>query len=287
MRPLTAALLVLCCTTWASPARAGRSTVVLAPLGSLGIGAQDTARVERWLYAALGGVSGVRIVGSGQLKKLLDVPQHAECTASAVCLGKLARRVNVELVVAGDVGQLGGGFIVYLRLITAKGEQVRAISGVLEPERALRATARGLAHQLLAPDRYTGTLQVDAGVRDAWIYLDGRRVGRSPMEPLAVSVGTHALRVTHAAHHDFVRFVQVRFEETTEIAAELSPVPVQSTRMKLRSPVRVLEDRELPWYRRIWAVAAMGAVVATAAAVIVAVIPKGASGDREVVVNRP
>lgn len=198
--------------------------------------------MQRWLYAALGNVSGFRFVGAARFNRLLARPQHADCAASADCLGKIARRVGVERVVAGDVGKLGGGYIVYLRVVTAEGKQLRAVSGVLEPEKGLRAVARGLAYQLLAPDRYAGKLKVDVAVRDAWIYLDGRRVGRSPMAPLVVGVGTHALRVTHSAHHDYVRFVRVEFEDTTELTARLVPVPVQSTRMKLAAPVRVLRD---------------------------------------------
>ena len=106
-----------------------------------------------------------------------------------------------------------------------------------------------------------GELAISVNVDNAWLYIDGRRVAKSPVKKLPVTVGTHALRLTHEAHRDYVRFVRVKFEQTTAVDVKLDPVPVASRKMKLAKRVRVLKDHELPWYRRWWVVAGMGAAL--------------------------
>jgi hypothetical protein len=180
--------------------------------------------------------------------------------------------------------------MVYLRLFDRNGEQVRAVSGVLDPRRSgLRRAAQILAHRLLVPKRYTGDLRVEVDVPNAWIYLDGRRVARSESGHLpGIPVGTHALRVTHEAYRDFVRFVEIEFKEETRVKVELSAYPVKAEEMRLtdEDQGRTLTDDELPWYRRWWAVAAFGGVIFAAATTTAALLIKGTvDRDQELVVR--
>ena len=45
-------------------------------------------------------------------------------------------------------------------------------------------------------------------------------VGKSPLAPQTLSVGTHALRVTHPEYRDFVRFVDVEFDTPAAVKVD-------------------------------------------------------------------
>jgi hypothetical protein len=262
---------------------------VVAPLNPLGIDPQEALKVQRWVAAALATVPGHRWLVTRRLKRVLSQPRYRDCEADSVCMAKAAGKVGADLVVTGDVGSMSGAFMVYLRLISRDGSTVRAVNGVLDPgSRGLRDTARGLAFRLLAPGQYTGAIKVEVDVPNAWIYLDGRRVARSPEGHLeGISVGTHALRVTQEAYRDFVRFVKVEFGKTARVRVKLSAFPVGTGEMRLVGDnPRPLTDSELPWYRRWWAVAGFGAVVLAATTTTVALLANRAiSRDSEVVVR--
>ncbi|MCC6751898.1 MAG: PEGA domain-containing protein [Deltaproteobacteria bacterium] len=263
------------------------ATVLLAPLGELGIKPDEARQVQRWLQAAFSGLPAHRILGPGRVERQLQKRSHLDCLERPRCVAQLARQVGAELVVTGDVGSVGGGFVVYLRLLDGEGRQLRAVSGVLDPRRAVRDAARELGYQLLLPERYVGALDVRVDVAGAWIYVDGRRLGRSPAPPLSgLAVGPHALRVTHPSYRDFVRFVKVELDGSLRVDVTLSAFPVLAREMRLTRPkVRPLTSRELPWYRRWWAVAAFGAVVTAATATVIAVIPRPVGRDAELVVR--
>jgi hypothetical protein len=270
-----------------SPVRAQRSGVI-APLNPLGISPQEARRVQRWVTAAATSIREYRWLASSRLARVLRQAQYRDCQAEVGCLASAGQRVGADVVVAGDVGSLSGAYMVYLKLVDG-GKVARTVNGVLDPQkRGLRDTVRGLAFQLLAPEQHVGTIEVKVDVPNAWIYLDGHRVARSPRGSLErIKVGTHALRVTHEAYRDFVRFVKVGFRETREIQVELSAFPVGSGRMKLVKDhgSRPLSDSELPWYRRWWAVAGFGAVVLAATTTAVALLAnRSISRDSEAVV---
>jgi hypothetical protein len=285
IRALTLAFL-LC----ALPGTAGARVAVVAPFGGLGVPATEAGKVQRWVEAALSGVPGSRWLAPGRLAKLLrSSPRYVGCEAEPRCLGGLARQLGAEWVVSGEVGSLGGGFMVYLRLHDGQGRTLRTVNGVLEPDReGLRDTARGLAYRLLQPEKYSGSLEVSVDVPNAWIYLDGKRVGRSPSPRIDdLGVGPHALRVTHEAYRDFVHFINVGFGETTTVAVKLTAYPVHTEQMPLVEYTdRTLTDRELPWYRRWWALTAFGAVLLAGTATTAAILlQRSAHHDAQITVH--
>ena len=128
------------------------------------------------------------------------------------------------------------------------------------------------------------TAKID--VAKATVYIDGRKVAWSSDKPLTLSVGTHALRVTHEEYRDFVRFVDVKFDETTAIDANLTAFPVVTDEMRQKNrpaPVGPVDAR--PWYREWWAIAGFGVVVVTTAVIVGYAIGGGIDADDEVTVG--
>lgn len=281
------ALLLLLLGASSSAARA--NPVALAPLGGLAVEASEVRKVERRLRAALSRLSGFRLLPREWLAGPLRAPGNYDCRDRPECLGPLAARHGARQVISGNVGEIGGEYVVYLKLITRAGATLRSVSGVLaSAEGAESRATRALLLQLLDPDRHCGALRIVVNVDDAWMYLDGRRVarGRAAFVP-CVPVGTHALRITHEARQDDVRFVPIEFEQTSLVRAHLGAVLSHTKEMKLRRADAPMTDAELPWYRRVWAVAAFGALVTAAVATTVALLPRSIEADREVEVGVP
>lgn len=280
-RAISSLFFALVGLTAAGSARA--STVTFAPLAGLGIEGAEVKKVSRWLRAAVTSLPAVRLRGSRKLARALA--KSPGCAAEESCVAKIAQRQRLERVVLGHVGSIGGAYVVYLRVLDAQGTITRRANGLLDPRQRLRASARALLVRLLLPERYVGKLSVDVNVKGAWVYLDGERVGRGPKVKLdRVAAGTHALRITHDAHRDFVRFVRVDFGRQVKVAAQLERIEVQSRDMRLAG-MKPLTDAELPWYRRWWAVTTFGVILVAATTTVVALIPKPTARDRTVTVQ--
>lgn len=270
---------------------AGAPVGVVAPLNPLGIDAAEAAKVQRWITAAVAAVPDHRWLATSRLEKLLRSPRQRGCSSDSLCLAAQARKIGAGQVVSGDVGSLSGAYMIYLRLVSSDGTTVRTVNGVLDTRKpGLRDAARALVHKLLVPELYHGTITPTVDVPNAWIYLDGQRIARSPTRPLTkISVGTHALRVTHESYRDFVRFVQVGFGDDIQVQVTLSAFPVRGAEMLLVDGEKQgpLADHELPWYRRWWAVTTFGAVLLAATTATVAVLASRSVGRDSEVVVRP
>ncbi|HJZ84145.1 MAG TPA: PEGA domain-containing protein [Polyangia bacterium] len=281
-----------------APARAALRYAVY-PLGSLALEPQELARVERALVAGLAVVPEARVLERKAVERMLTERRNtrlALCEGDLPCLAAVGKALGVDRVIAGEAGGLGGsGFVLYLRVVeAASGKEVASMSAVLKgDDRGLRASAREAAFRLIAPERYLGRLSIKADVPGASVYIDGQRVATLPSPPLPLAVGPHALRLSHEAYRDFMRFVDIEFDKTTEISAGMTAFPVISEQMRargVRDPVpgggNEVEDGRA-WYRRWWAVTAFGVVLAAATTAIVIGAADRIDADYRVKVGPP
>ena len=76
---------------------------------------------------------------------------------------------------------------------------------------------------------------------------------------IELPVGTHALRVTHPAYHDFLRFLDVEFDKTLPVDVNMAAYPLAEGEMTERqrrgSP---LAHKPIPWWRTWWALSLAG-----------------------------
>jgi hypothetical protein len=279
---------ILCAAGVARADEPAARTVLVAPLTSLG--EQDTSKTAKQIQAdlekAVGEVPGTTVIGS---KAALDKVKKAKrpelkvCEGDVACLTELGKLLGAELVVAGEAGGLGDVQVVYLELVdVAKAKGVR--STTLEVGDTAAGGALGAAYRLLAPERFAGTLTLDIDTPGATIYVDGKRVGKSPAKPIPQYVGTHALRVTHPEYRDFVRFVDVGFDADTKVEVALQQFPIVQTELAgtgVRRPVGGVSylDRPTPWYRKWWAIATFSGIVMIGAAATAGVIADGVDAD--------
>jgi hypothetical protein len=276
----------------AAPAAPARR-VVVAPLTGLSDGGPDLGPVQTLVGTGLAGVPGVTIIPDKEMRAALRKAKRKDlesCEGNDACLAELGKLVGAQVVVAGDVGELSGGLVAYLMAVdVATGKELGSTTAVLDGDAAAKQKeARAAAFRLLAPAAYVGKLALSVDVPGAVIYLDGKQLGKSPAAPVAASVGTHALRVTHEEYRDFVRFIDVRFDATTKLDVNLKQFPVVSDQMVEREHLPGQPsgpERPRPWYRKGWAIAGFGGVLLVATVVTVAVLASGVDADREVTVG--
>lgn len=277
----------------APPAKPTR--IALAPLSTLG--AEDTSaaakKLESELARELGAASGARVVAgddvAGEIKKAKK-PLLRACDGDAGCLTELGKLMGASHVVFGEVGGLGNVQVVYLVLVDVQsGKEVRRAQ--VQMDVAQEGGVKGGAVRLVDPDGYTGRLVITTPVKDAVIYVDGRRVGKSPAPAVALPVGPHALRVTHPEHRDFVRFVEVGFDQDTPVAVDLTPygaveTELGATEVGPKSNVTYVDGKP-KWYRQWWAIAGFSAAALTGAVIIGVATADGVDFDASGTVKPP
>jgi hypothetical protein len=283
-------------TALAAAAPAKPTRIAVAPLSTLG--AEDTSaaakKMEAELARELAAVSGAKVVAGAdvieEIKKAKK-PILRACDGNAGCLTDLGKLMGASHVVFGEVGGLGDVQVIYLVIVdVASGKEVRRTQ--VQMAAAEQGGIKGGAVRLVEPERYTGRLVVTTPVKDAIIYVDGRRVGKSPAPATPLPVGPHALRVTHPEHRDFVRFVEIGFDTDTPVAVELTPYAVIDSEMGVTDngkPVSNVTYVDAPprWYRQWWAIAGFGAVALTGAVIIGVATADGVDFDASGTVKPP
>ena len=123
-----------------------------------------------------------------------------------------------------------------------------------------RDAMRGALMRILDPHRYTGRL-ARAPRRP------GRARCRSTGAPrqtgiTELPVGTHALRVTHPAYHDFLRFLDIDYDKTLSVDVNLAAYPLAEGEMTERQRRGLpIPQQRVPWWRTWWALTLAGVAV--------------------------
>ena len=278
----------------------GPRIIAVAPLSTLGNESIDatTASVTSDVEAAIASQPGITIVHAAEVLaaiKKAKRPQLRSCDGDAHCLASLGALVGADGIVFGELGGLGAAQVVYLSVINVKSaSEERSTNFQVSHDAAASSDdggAVGAAVRLFTPERYVGKLALTIDVAGASVFINGTLVGKSPVPPQSLPVGTHALRITHPEFHDFVRFVDIKFDKTESLTAGLQGFPV--IRTDLNSPIADGHSSSTavmvgpPWYRRWWAVTAFGVLLLGATAIAVGVATDGLHYDYSRPVSAP
>lgn len=261
----------------AAPARAER-TVAIAPLSTLG--AEDTSaavkKLTTQLEAAVAGLGGTKVVSAVQVADAIrraKKPQLKACEGEAACLAELGRLVGAQIVIAGEVGGLGDAKVVYLGATdVGAGKELRSTT-LAVGARQDDGGPQGAVVRLLDPERYRGTVRFALDVTGATVYVNGSKAAPSPKGELPLPVGTHAVRVTHPEYHDFVRFIDVTYGKTSDVAVTMQQYPIVRRDLQGK-PINTdgVAYVDPPWWRRWYVVAPAAVGLAIITGVVVAAI---------------
>lgn len=193
-----------------------------------------------------------------------------ECTGEDRCLAGIGKKLGVDVVVAGTVGQLGDNYVLTIKAVdvaTARTLQ-RIQSDPLrgQPDELIEGV-RIAAYRLLAPDQLHGAIQVQTDLIGAEVALDGKPLGKTPLPRGGVigklALGKHRLRVVAAASEQpYDDEIEVHFQKISPVVVRLVP---STEVVGVGAAVRV-ERR--PFYTRTWFLVTAGVAALAAGAAI-------------------
>ncbi len=201
-----------------------------------------------------------------------------KCQGANHCLAKIGRLLRARYIVSGTLASLGQDYVVRLKMVSSSSAKtVRGTTEVMSGQKEqLIEAVRVAAYRLLAPERLTGSLQVLVNIAGATIYMDGKRVGVSPLRHALrdLAVKKHTFRITHPDHLDFIRKVKVRFQKTTIVRVKLKKPKVSPVRKGAGPLPPVVKDAITPWYSRWWFWTIVGVVAVGAGAAAGILVPR-------------
>ncbi|MCW5802405.1 MAG: PEGA domain-containing protein [Deltaproteobacteria bacterium] len=230
---------------------------------SLGIDAELVARLENLFRLELDRLDKQPLTTRREIERAVTAEQR-NCTGEEKCLAAIGKKLGVDIVVTGTVGQLGNAYVLDIKAVdAATAKQVQRISS--DPLRGspdeLIDSVRVAAYKLLAPDQLHGAIQVQSDLIGAAVFVDGNARGKTPLPNLGVvpkmRLGRHKLRVEAAGYAAFEEEVDVRFQKVSQVLVRLLPsnasVPNGVTRVVAKKPI----------YTKTWFIvgASLGAVL--------------------------
>lgn len=254
-----------------APALAHADRVVaIAPLSTMG--AEDTSAGTRTLTAqieaAVAALPGTKVVRAQQVAdaiKKAKKPQLRACEGDAACLAELSALVGAPIVISGEIGGLGESKVVYLAA-SENGVELRSTTLAIGAKDDGGGPS-GAVVRLLAPEGYRGTLRFAIDVTGASVFVNGSKATLSPRGEVVLPVGAQAVRVTHPEYHDFVRFIDVPYGKTVDVAVGMQQYPISRQDLAGKPINRDrIEYLDPPVWRRWYVVgpAAVGLTVLTA-----------------------
>ena len=193
-----------------------------------------------------------------------------DCTGEDRCLAAIGKKLGVDVIVAGTVGQLGDNYVLTIKAVDVA--NARALQKIQsdplrgQPDELIEGV-RVAAYRLLAPGQLQGAIQIQTDLIGAEVRLDGELRGKTPLPGNGVigklALGKHRLRVV-APDHDqpYEDDVDVRFQKVSPVVVRLVP----STQVIGTGKIERVERR--PFYTRTWFIIAAGVAAAGLGAAI-------------------
>ena len=236
------------------PSAIGRSIAVLG-FDALGMAADKVARLEALFRMELERLAGAPSPSPREIARLLRGTPLVRCGGENTCLAAIGKRLSVQVVVTGNVAQLGDSHVINIKAIDAvSGKELRRIRS--DPLRGtpdeLIDAVRVAAYRLLAPERLLGSVTVLADIAGAEVRLDGRPIGKTPL-PRAIErvpLGKHRLEVVADGYSPFADDVEVRFQKTSRVLVTLAPEAIRP-RLDLARRGRA-QPAPRRWYDSTW-----------------------------------
>jgi hypothetical protein len=193
-----------------------------------------------------------------------------DCTGEDRCLAAIGKKLGVDVIVTGTVGQLGDNYVLTIKAVdvaTARPLQKIQSDPLRGQPDELIEGVRVAAYRLLAPDQLHGAIQIQTDLVGAEVALDGVPLGKTPLPAGGVigklALGKHRLRVAAASYEQpYDDVVEVHFQKISPVVVRLVP----STQAIGTGKIERIESS--PFYTRTWFLVAAGvAAVGLGAAV--------------------
>ncbi len=203
-------------------------TVALMPLTSMGSSDAALDAVQRVLLAEVQKLLAGRLISPHDLLNQDPTTQaaFASCEGMVACLVEVVGGLGWDAFVVGNVAGIGSDRIIKLKLIDVRTgqEMKRSSEKVYDDEAALIRSMRKAAVELLAPERFVGTLELVALQPGVQILVDGALLGTTPLanSRTDVRVGLHAVEATGEGLVPFTTMVELTYGESKTVTVNLA-----------------------------------------------------------------
>ena len=227
---------------------------------ALGIDPELVARLETLFRMELDRLDKQPMPSRREIDRAIT-GEARDCTGEDRCLAAIGRKLGVDVILAGTVGQLGDNYVLTIKSVdvaTAKSLQKIQSDPLRGQPDELIEGVRVAAYRLLAPGQLHGAIQVQTDLVGAEVQLDGARIGKTPLARNGLigelALGKHRLRVSDVASlHPYEDDVEVHFQKVSPVVVRL----VASTQVTGTGKVERVERH--PFYTRTWFIVAAGA----------------------------
>ena len=226
---------------------------------ALGIQPEIVGQLETLFRMELDRLAKAPMPSRRDVERQITADQR-DCTGEEKCLAAIGKKLGVDVVVTGTVGQLGDSYVLNIKAVdVATGKQLQRIQS--DPLRGtspdeMIETVRVAAYKLLAPTQIHGALQIQTDLVGASVQLDGKAVGKTPLPNQGVlrklPLGKHKLRVEAQGYAPFDDDVDVHFQKVSQVVVRLLP----STEVIGTGKVTRVERH--PFYTRTWFIVTVG-----------------------------
>lgn len=155
-----------------------------------------------------------------------DQKTSTTCQQDAACLHEAAVARQVDLLGAGYVTRVDGGFKLALTVVneTEPSFKRRVSEDLLGDKENIFASLDRLLRSAFAPHTLAGAIMVRGTPIGAHVYIDGVRRGTIPLDApiLGIVEGRHNVEVRKDGYFPLTQPVDVYFKELTQIEIDLS-----------------------------------------------------------------
>jgi hypothetical protein len=225
-------------------------------LDALGIDEERVARLEALLRNELEQLTGKRLPTRRQIELAIGKTPLEGCSGETRCLAAIGKRLDVQMMVFGNVASLGDAYVMNIKVVdAAEAREIRRVES--DPLRGnpddLIESVRVAAYRLLAPERLLGSLAVLADITGASVEVDGKAVGQTPLKaPVReLPLGPHRLKVSGVDYKPFEQVVEVRFQKTTRVVVRLATPPETALGRNL-TETKTAPPPPRRWYQKTW-----------------------------------
>ncbi|HEY0193745.1 MAG TPA: PEGA domain-containing protein [Kofleriaceae bacterium] len=185
-----------------------------------------------------------------------------DCTGEERCLAAIGKKLGVEIIVTGTVGQLGDNYVLTIKAVDVAGgktlQKIQSDPLRGQPDELIEGV-RVAAYRLLAPAQLLGALQIQTDLVGAAVELDGQALGKTPLASNGVigklALGKHHLKVVSPAYaQPYEDDIEVRFQKVSPVVVRLVP----STEVIGTGKIERIERQ--PFYTHTWFIIAAGVV---------------------------
>ncbi len=168
------------------------------------------------------------ILNRDDMKAILDEKEFEAvmgCDKDNICLLQNVEKLAVNKIIAGNIGKLGGKYLISIRMINEDGEnelmeKETCDCAISDLDKTMEKVAYNFLKYMGGYAAQEGSIIVESKPKGAKIYLDGDYIGTTPDSIRRIVPGTYKIEVKMDGYKVWTKSVDVKSSEEIRILAK-------------------------------------------------------------------